>query len=476
MRFVSILVFVLSSIVIAGCGSNQRQGTDSTMQVAAGRLQVYVRVPQTMLSQSWVLHNEFNRDHGGDREFALGWISVARFAALSAAEKSSILILDEERVARGLLNPFTLEDIHPLSDDVGFSEGYHNYQALTAELKNLANAHSDIAQLDSAGKSTEDRALWMMRITQNIAAEVPKPKLLYIANMHGDEVVGRELAIYYIRRLLNDYGKDPRVTNLVNNAEIFIIPSMNPDGYEKAQRANANGKDLNRSFPDFTSDNHDTPAGRPAEVAAVMELHRKHHFMSALNFHGGDVCFNLPWDTKPNQSATEKFGDDAVISGMGRTYADSNATMVENSGGSFNRGLTYGYEWYEVNGGMQDWSIYYRGSMHGTVELSKTKWPSESYLPVAWKENQDAMLAYMERSLHGIHLNVVDSTGAPVSNITVGVQSSTRTITFSGNLASRVTTNGPQTVTVGANGFKTMTLHLTARSFDGNYQRVVLTK
>src|SRR5690606_15719168 len=123
--------------------------------------------------------------------------------------------------------------------------------------------------------------------------------------------------------------------------------------------------------------------------------------VAALNFHGGEVCFNMPWDTQPNRRSDQRFGDNALMSLVARRYAESNATMRANT--YFDRGVTYGYEWYEVDGGMQDWSIHYRESFHATVELSRAKRPSSSSLPGIWAENQEAMLAYLENSLRGYH-------------------------------------------------------------------------
>ena len=54
----------------------------------------------------------------------------------------------------------------------------------------------------------------------------------YVENMHGDEVVGREVLLYLIQYLCDHYGSDDTTTNLVDNTDIYVVPSMNPDGYE----------------------------------------------------------------------------------------------------------------------------------------------------------------------------------------------------------------------------------------------------
>lgn len=138
---------------------------------------------------------------------------------------------------------------------------YYNYIDLTERLHSLAQEYHHIANLSSIGKSVEDRELWVMRITVDPNTETPgKPKFKYVGNMHGDETVSRQVLVYLVEYLLTKYGEETRISELVNSTDIYIMPSMNPDGFEKSRegdcrgdtggRNNAKDMDLNRSFPD----------------------------------------------------------------------------------------------------------------------------------------------------------------------------------------------------------------------------------
>ena len=157
---------------------------------------------------------------------------------------------------------------HDLRDPM---RSYHNYDELTDFLQEINSQYPDITNLLSIGQSVQGRELWVLEVSDNPGLNELEPEFKYVANMHGDETVGRELSLFLIEWLVQEYGNNQRATDLVNNTSIFIMPSMNPDGFESGDRYNANGVDLNRDFPDQFDDSNNSINGRQPETRAMME-------------------------------------------------------------------------------------------------------------------------------------------------------------------------------------------------------------
>ncbi len=431
----------------------------------------YVRLPASRLNESFQKENGFIRDHKYSKTFAFGYLPKGSPALRENEDKSGITKLDTWEWARHDHDTETLKRLPEPKPSADIYEDFHTYDTLTNEVQALAKDFPNLVTLESAGKSVEGRDLWLLRLTSHKLADPNKPKLLYISSMHGDEVTGKEMLIYLARELLNQYGKDPRLTTLMDNAEIFLMPSMNPDGTERRQRWNANGADLNRNFPEMSEEAFSLN-GREVETKALMELHRNHRFLVSLNFHGGSLCVNLPWDHKQN-SGSGIFGDDRLISTLGKEYARANKPMGNANFGTFVNGVTYGYEWYQVLGGMQDWSSYFRDSNHATLEISNTKWPSGNQLPQFWSENRESLIKYLEGGLVGLHLKVTDSSGKPIADVSVDVGTATRTLKYA-SVVHRTSVAGDQQVTLKSPGYRTKTLTLPAEAFHGEYRLVTL--
>lgn len=118
---------------------------------------------------------------------------------------------------------------------------YTSYKELESLFAELQKSYPELAKVYSIGKSVQGRRLLVLQITKDVGlVHETRPAFKYVGNMHGDESVGRELVIDLAKYLLAEYGKDERVTKLVDNTEIHLMPSLNPDGFESSEVSERN--------------------------------------------------------------------------------------------------------------------------------------------------------------------------------------------------------------------------------------------
>ncbi len=109
---------------------------------------------------------------------------------------------------------------------------YHDYAELTAVVNKVVADHPTIARKVSIGRSYEGRDLMAVKISDNVATDEAEPEILFNSQQHAREHLTVEMAIYLLNLFTDSYGSDSRVTNVVNTREIWIVPTVNPDGSE----------------------------------------------------------------------------------------------------------------------------------------------------------------------------------------------------------------------------------------------------
>ena len=198
----------------------------------------------------------------------------------------------------------------------------------------LATEFSEIAVQYVIGQSVQGRDLFCLKISEEAAKAMPllKPKVKYIANIHGDEVVGRELLLGLARALCEQHGHDSAITTLLQTVEIHLLFSMNPDGFVLKTRNNANDKDLNRGFPDWGDlgrEQIQRLEGREPEVEAAMKWISSNSFLLSLSFHDGWTMIIFPWDDSPGCTSTDNAvcSEDNAFFALAQTYACNHKFM-----------------------------------------------------------------------------------------------------------------------------------------------------
>jgi len=217
---------------------------------------------------------------------------------------------------------------------------YHDYAQVESALLDLESRNPGIAEVQDIGDSWEkaqglaDRDVLAIKVSDNVVEDEDEPEVLITALHHAREWISTEIAVALAENLTDNYGSDPRVSWLVDNREVWIVPVVNPDGldyslandsmWRKNRRLNADltyGVDLNRNYdgssngdplgewggagssstPSSDVYRGESPFSEP-ETQAVRDLVLSRNFTLALDIHSYGNQVLWPWGYTTNQT------------------------------------------------------------------------------------------------------------------------------------------------------------------------------
>ncbi|CAG5045957.1 unnamed protein product [Parnassius apollo] len=378
---------------------------------------------------------------------------MARFLVISYLAVLLVAAIYGQHFDSSYSNSDTTSDISDIESrqsgpDLEFR--YHDHEEMTRYLRSVSASYPALTALYSIGKSVEGRDLWVMVVSASPYEHmIGKPDVKYVANIHGNEAVGRELLLHLIQYLVTSYETDSYIKWLLDNTRIHLMPSMNPDGFAISQegqcntihgRHNARRYDLNRNFPDFFKPNSKQPQ---PETEAVKEWISKIQFVLSGSLHGGALVASYPFDNTPSAricrssvscSVFQSYAhspsispDDDVFRHLSLVYSNNHAKMsrgvsCKSNTPSFKNGITNGAAWYPLTGGMQDYNYLWHGCMEITLEISCCKYPPAHELPKYWMDNKQSLIKYLAETHRGAHGFVMDENGNPVERASVKVK------------------------------------------------------
>ncbi|MDD4687912.1 MAG: M14 family zinc carboxypeptidase [Candidatus Cloacimonetes bacterium] len=228
-------------------------------------------------------------------------------------------------------------------------ECYHTYDEITEILFQLEESYPNIAKVHMIGYSQEENLpIYAMQISANVEATWERPALLFVGQVHAEEVLGVEITLSNIQEILNNQYQVP-YSSWINQLDSWWIPTLNPEGhnvvtsnldtsYRKNKRDNNNngvfdfsslvgydidGVDINRNF-DFNWTHGDTlmqPGGTEvydyyrgpspmseSEIIAIKQLADAKKFIYSICWHSSrsgnfseKVYYSFNWkDVRPS--------------------------------------------------------------------------------------------------------------------------------------------------------------------------------
>ncbi|HEU4882468.1 MAG TPA: M14 family metallopeptidase [Longimicrobium sp.] len=141
---------------------------------------------------------------------------------------------------------------------------YHTPAQVDFEVSRFATRFPSLVQIVTLGNSLEGRPIRAIKISDNPGTDEPaEADVVFVALHHAREWLATETALFVAEQILMRYATDPQVQADVNDAQIWIVPVVNPDGYahtvavggyrywRKNRRNNGGGTfgvDLNRNW------------------------------------------------------------------------------------------------------------------------------------------------------------------------------------------------------------------------------------
>jgi hypothetical protein len=309
----------------------------------------------------------------------------------------------------------------------GADANYHDYTEMSAEIQNVANANPSIVSRFSIGNSYEGRAIWAVKISDNVGTDENEPEVLFVGLHHAREHLTVEMTLYILNELVSKYGTDSRIANIVNTREIYIVFNLNPDGGEydiatgsyrswrKNRQPNAGssnvGTDLNRNYGyrwgccGGSSGSTSSETYRGASAFSAPETQRIRDFINSrvvggvqqlktsITFHTYGELVLWPYGYTFTDVPSDMTQDDHdVFVAIGQTMAGSNGYTPQQSS-----------DLYITDGTYDDWAYGVHKVFAYTFEMYPVGsnpgfYPPDEVIPAQTSRNREAVLYLAEQA------------------------------------------------------------------------------
>ena len=119
------------------------------------------------------------------------------------------------------------------------SEGdYTTYDEMVAHLEELNSSYPEIVGLYNLSErygvplTHQNRTIWAVKLSDNPhQEEEDEVEVLYCGAHHGREWATVEVVLNFLDYMVENYESDPRVSMLIDEREMWLVPMVNPDGH-----------------------------------------------------------------------------------------------------------------------------------------------------------------------------------------------------------------------------------------------------
>ncbi|XP_040888561.1 carboxypeptidase B2 [Toxotes jaculatrix] len=141
-----------------------------------------------------------------------------------------------------------------------YYERYHSLEDIYLWINRTTQENPSTVKTILIGSSSEKRPLYALKLSLN---NRPDKKAMWIdCGIHAREWISPAFCLWFVHHALSQYKQNQDITNIMDNMDVYVLPVMNPDGYQYTWRkdrmwrknrsvsrsSHCIGVDLNRNF------------------------------------------------------------------------------------------------------------------------------------------------------------------------------------------------------------------------------------
>lgn len=214
----------------------------------SGQTLMLVRVPVSSVADGEYLTTRFDEthNHGGGSVELLLWPGDLQRLELAGYD---YVVVEDDVVGR---DAELLAEPGPVVELPGPDRStYRRWADYVAEIDALAKENPTLVRkIELPHKTLEGRSVYAVEIADRVGRVDGRPTYYIDGIHHAREWPAGEYPMIFAHHLVEGFGKDARLTRLLRDVRVLIVPVTNPDGFDYSRESL---QSLNQSVSDATS-------------------------------------------------------------------------------------------------------------------------------------------------------------------------------------------------------------------------------
>jgi hypothetical protein len=202
-------------------------------------------------------------------------------------------------------------------------DSYLSNSEIEEEIANMENEYPNLAEVFMNEADWSNVISVLLLKDDNLGSD-PKVNICLFGGLYGSQPIGRELLIRLARHLAQGHKvKDSRVMNILEKINIYFIPMIDLDGFNRYNAGECKSKSLSKEAGSKFGMSFQRS---PAPIRALKKFLSIHKIDVGLSLESEGIFMRLPWDEEQGGSSSQS---DISVEFLAQTYFANHKDMSD---------------------------------------------------------------------------------------------------------------------------------------------------